>query len=84
MISASLFSTMWIIVKVEYATPLTEQIGKVAAMVSTQSSIVKPSAIIVEMILDVSVDKILAFTPLPKPSASTITVEFSSCSTTST
>ena len=61
--------------KVEYATPLTEQIGKVAAMVSTQSSIVKPSAIIVEMILDVSVDKILAFTPLPKPSASTIKLQ---------
>ena len=71
-------------VNVEYATPRTEQIGKVAAIVETQSSKDKPSAIIVEIILEVSVDKILAFTPLPKPSAKTITEEFSPCSTKST
>jgi hypothetical protein len=58
---------------VEYATPLTEHIGKVAAIVETQSSILRPSAIIVEMILEVSVERILAFTPLPRPSANTIT-----------
>ena len=68
----------------EYATPRTEQTGSVAAIVATQSSRLSPSAIIVEMILLVSVERMLAFTPLPSPSASTITVEFSPCSTTST
>ena len=34
-------------------------------------------AIIVEMILAVSVERILAFTPLPSPSASTIVVVLS-------
>ena len=71
-------------VKVEYATPLTEHIGRVAAIVDTHSSREIPSAIIVEIIFDVRVDKILAFTPLPRPSASTITVESSPCGTTST
>ena len=32
----------------------------------------RPAAIIVEIIFDVRVDKILAFTPLPSPSARTI------------
>ena len=73
-----------IMVKVEYATPRTEQIGKVAAIVETQSSRESPAAIIVEMIFDVSVDKILAFTPLPKPSANTTIVEPSSLLTMST
>ena len=35
----------------------------------------------VEMILDVSVERIQAFTPLPRPSASTKTMELSFCST---
>ena len=72
------------IVNVEYATPLTEQTGNVAAIVETHSSIGRPSAIIVDIILDVSVERILAFTPLPRPSARTITVEFSFSSTIST
>ena len=59
------------------ATCRTEQIGRVAAMVSTQSSSESPSAIIVEIIFEVRVERILAFTPLPRPSARTITVEFS-------
>ena len=70
-------SRRWMIVKVEYATPRTEQIGRVAAMVDTHSSRDSPSAIMVEMILLVSVERMLAFTPLPSPSASTITVESS-------
>ena len=72
---------MCMIVKVEYATPRTEQTGSVAAMVETHSSKGKSAAIMVEMILEVSVDRILAFTPLPIPSASTITVESPLCST---
>ena len=51
--------------------------GSVAAMVSTQSSSDRPSAIIVEMIFDVRVDKMLALTPLPRPSASTTTASSS-------
>ena len=82
--SISRFSTRCIIVNVEYATPLTEQIGRVLAIVSTQSVMDRPSDIIVEIILPVSVDRILALTPLPSPSANTITVESSPDSTTST
>ena len=44
----------------------------------------RPSAIMVEMILEVSVDKMLAFTPLPSPSDRTMTVESSPVSTIST
>ena len=65
-------------VNVEYAMPRLLQTGSVAAMVSTQSSNRSPAASIVERILLVSVERMLAFTPLPSPSASTITVEFSS------
>jgi len=36
-----------------------------------------PFAIIVQMILLVSVERMLAFTPLPRPSASTIVRDFS-------
>ena len=61
-----------------------ESTGRVAAMVSTHSSMERPAASMVEMILLVRVDRMLAFTPLPRPSASTMTVEPSSCSTTST
>jgi type III pantothenate kinase len=68
-------------IEVEYATPLTEQTGSVAAIVSTHSSRERPSASIVEMIFEVSVERILALTPLPKPSESTTTVELSSGST---
>ena len=82
--SISRLSTRCRMLKVEYATPRTLQIGRVCAMVSTQSSSVSPSAIMVEMILEVSVERMLAFTPLPNPSASTMTVELSPCSTTST
>ena len=51
--------------------------GKVAAIVATQSSTGRSLAIIVEMILEVSVARILALTPLPRPSARTTTVELS-------
>ena len=44
-------------------------------MVATQSSIFIFSAIMVEMILAVRVERMLAFTPLPRPSANTMTVE---------
>ena len=71
-------------VKVEYATPRTEHIGRVAAMVATHSSSGRPSAIIVDIIFEVRVERMLALTPLPSPSASTMTVEFSSCSIMST
>ena len=71
-------------VNVEYATPRTEHTGSVAAMVPTQSSSESPSAIIVEMMVEVSVDRIDAFTPLPSPSASTTITELSFCSTMST
>ena len=40
-------------------------------MVSTQSSMDMPLAIIVPMILEVRVERMLALTPLPRPSAST-------------
>jgi len=40
-------------------------------IVSTQSSIGIPFAIIVHMIFDVMIKRILSFTPLPMPSAST-------------
>ena len=71
-------------VNVEYATPRTAQMGSVDAMVSTQSSTCSPSAIMVEMIFAVSVERMFALTPLPMPSASTTTVEFSPCGTMST
>ena len=71
-------------VNVEYATFLTEHTGKVAATVSTQSSSESPSAIMVEIILEVSVESMLALTPLPSPSARTMTVSPLCPSTTST
>ena len=77
MISASRLSLIWMMVNVEYATCLTLQIGSVAAMVDTQSSRVSEFAIIVEIILAVSVERMLAFTPLPRPSASATMVESS-------
>jgi hypothetical protein len=84
MISASwLFSTRSM-VNVEYAMPRCEQTGSVSAMVFTHSSMGSPSAIMVDMIFAVSVDNMLAFTPLPSPSASTTTVDRSPCSTIST
>ena len=43
------------IVKVEYATPRTEQTGSVAAMVETQSSMFIPAAIIEAQSADVDV-----------------------------
>ena len=61
----------------------TLQMGKVAAMVSTTSSMVEPSFIMVMMILLVKVASILALTPLPKPSEST-KIEDSSVRTIST
>ena len=42
-----------------------ESTGRMAAMVSTHSSMESPAASMVEMILLVRVDRILAFTPLP-------------------
>ena len=51
-------------------------------MVSTVSSIEAPRLIIVEMIFEVSVERILAFTPLPRPSESTSSMlsgEFITC-----
>jgi len=42
-------------------------------MVATQSSMLIPPATIVEMIFDVRVERMFAFTPLPSPSASTMT-----------
>ena len=53
-------------------------------MVWTQSARVRPFDIMVQMILAVRVDRMLAFTPLPSPSARTTTREPSSCSTIST
>ncbi len=58
--------------------------GKVAAMVSTHDSRLMPLATMVEMIVEVSVDKMLAFTPLPRPSAKTTTWLSSLWSMTST
>ena len=84
MMAAVSLLMMCIIVNVEYATPRTEQTGSVAAIVDTHSSRGSPAAIIVEIILDVSVERMLALTPLPSPSARTITVESSFCSTIST
>ncbi len=48
-------------VKVEYATPRTEQIGSVAAMVETHSSMESPAAIMVEMIFEVKDEKVDEF-----------------------
>ena len=44
-------------------------------------AIERPAAIMVEMIFEVRVERMLALTPLPSPSASTMTDEFSSLST---
>ena len=57
--------------KVEYATPRCLQTGREPAIVSMHSSSGTFAAAIVHKILLVSVDKMLAFTPLPMPSAST-------------
>jgi hypothetical protein len=65
-------------VNVEYAMPRVWQTGSVAAMVSTQSSRRSPAASMVESSLEVSVERMFAFTPLPSPSARTMIVEFSS------
>ena len=62
----------------------TEQMGSVAAMALTHSSNGRPSAIMVEMMREVRMERILAFTPLPRPSASTSTEESSPCPTAST
>ncbi|MPN42359.1 hypothetical protein SDC9_189916 [bioreactor metagenome] len=59
-------------VNVEYATCLTLHMGRVCVIVSTASSMEAPSLSIVPIILDVSVARMLAFTPLPKPSDSII------------
>ena len=75
---------MRMMVNVEYATLRTSQTGSVAAMVETQSSMVMSLAIMVEMIFAVSVERMFAFTPLPRPSARTTTVALSPCSTIST
>ena len=45
--------------------------GRVSIMVLTHSSMDICAAIMVEMMVDVKVDKMLAFTPLPSPSAKT-------------
>ena len=57
------------ILKVEYATCRSWQIGSVSTIVSTHSSNAAPFKNMVPSILEVSVDKILALTPLPMPSA---------------
>lgn len=62
---------MRMIVKVEYASCLTLHIGKVDTIVDIHSSIDIELAIIVDKILDVNVESIEAFTPLPGPSAKT-------------
>ena len=68
---AVVLSSTWMMVKVEYATLRTLQTGSVFTMVSTHSSMGMPFSIMVERILLVSVERILAFTPLPRPSART-------------
>ena len=60
------------------------QLAKKALLRDVDSSNESPSASIVEVILEVSVESILALTPLPNPSDKTITVESSLGSTTST
>ena len=49
----------------------TLQMGRVRVTVRTHSSTGMPLAIMVAMILEVSVERIFALTPLPRPSAST-------------
>ena len=78
----ALFSS-FMIVKVEKAVLRSEHMGSVSAIVSTASRISSPAASIVDIIVDVSVDSMLALTPLPRPSARTTIVE-SSFSTIST
>ena len=75
--SAWALSSSLIIVKVEKAVFRSEHIGSVSAMVSTASRISSPAASMVDIIVDVSVESILALTPLPSPSARTTMVEFS-------
>ena len=58
--------------------------GSVAAMALTHSSSGSPSAIMVEMMREVRMERILALTPLPSPSASTSTCESSPCPAVST
>ena len=61
--------------KVEYASFRTLHTGSVFAMVSTTSAMLAPSFSIVDTMVLVSVERILALTPLPRPSASTAMVE---------
>ena len=75
MISASRWFEIRSAVKVEYASWRTLQVGKVETMVDMHSSMGMELAIMVERIFDVSVERIHAFTPLPRPSASTTIVE---------
>ena len=56
---------------VEYATPRTLHTGRVWIMVSMQSSMGMLLETIVQRIFEESVERMLAFTPLPSPSAST-------------
>ena len=62
--------------------PRTLQTGSVCAMVSTVSSMEAPRLIIVDIIFEVSVERMLALTPLPSPSESTsnmLSGEFITC-----
>ncbi len=70
-------SSMSKIVNVEYAMFRTLHIGKVLVMVSIVSLRSAPCCSMVIMILLVKVAKILAFTPLPNPSAKTMIVRLS-------
>ena len=70
-------SNTWAMLKVEYASLRTLHTGSVAAMVSTASTTLAPSCSMVAMMVLVSVERMLAFTPLPRPSARTAMVEFS-------
>ena len=54
--------------------PRSLQTGRVWAIVSTVSSIEAPRLIIVEIIFDVSVERMFALTPLPRPSERTSSV----------
>ncbi len=63
------------IVKVEYANPLTLHVGSVFSNVSKTSKMSLPRRSIVDAIFDVNVERIFALTPLPKPSLNTIIFE---------
>ena len=65
---------MWMTEKVEYATPRTLHTGRDCTIVSMQSSMETSLETIVHRILEVSVERIFAFTPLPSPSARTSVV----------